>query len=135
MPSTDRAVPWLRRFAVWFLTIQGVGALLWWTVLWLWPPARSPFLAPGAPDATLMSFLVADLVFYIGGSLVSAYGLKVGYHWGWTILCVHAGAAGYGGLYCMMLPVLSGGGWWGAMLMLPSLVLPSFFAWCLRPGS
>ena len=32
----------------------------------------------------------------------------------------------------MMLPLLSGGGW-GSLLMLPSLFVPPYLAWRLRP--
>ena len=125
----------IRTLAVWFLIVQGVGVVAWWLVLLLYPPARSPFMVPGAPDATLLAFLVADLLLYAGGSFVAAYGLGRGRPWGWPALCVNTGAAAYATLYGLALPLVSGAGWLGAVMMAPSLVVLPILVWRLRPGS
>ena len=123
----------LKRIAALFFTAQGLGTLLWWCVLLLFPSTRLPFLAPGAPDATLFALLLPDLLLFVAGSLVVAYGLLRAQRWVWPLLCVQAGGAIYAGLYALSMPLVSGGGWLGAVMMLPSLVLPAFFAWRLRP--
>src|SRR5947208_17162701 len=97
---SDRVQPVdIRTLAVWFLIVQGAGVLAWWLVLLFFPPARAPFMAPGAPDATLLAFLGADLLLYAGGSFAAAYGLGRRRPWAWPVLCFHAGAAAYAALY------------------------------------
>ena len=124
----------LRRYGIWFLTAQALGAAAWWCLLLGWPAARGPFLAAGAPDATLLAFAAPDAILFIGTSAASAYGLWANRGWGWPLLCAHAGAAGYAALYCWGLTVVSGGdGLVGAVLMSPSLVVPGLLAVGLRP--
>jgi hypothetical protein len=125
----------VRKLAIGFLLLQGTGTLAWWVLLMLYPPARMPFLAPGAPDSTLMVFIVPDLVIFISSALVAAYGLVKNRDWTWTALCVQMGAAVYAALYALALPLFSGGAWLGAAMMLPSLILLPLFSWLLRPES
>lgn len=130
-----KAFPHVRTLAAWYLGVQGVGVLAWWAAMLLFPSARAPFKAPGAPDETLLAFLGADLLLYAGASFAAAYGLSRDRSWAWPVLCAHAGAAVYAGLYGLALPLLSGGGWLGAALMAPSLVILPYLVWRLRPGS
>ncbi|MEO6457813.1 MAG: hypothetical protein ABIO92_06015 [Chloroflexia bacterium] len=123
----------VRKLTVIFLTLQGVGTFIWWAVLLTFPVAREPFMAPGAPDASLLAFFVPDLLIYAGGALVVAYGLMRQSAWAWPVLCINAGAAVYAALYALTLPLLSGGGWLGAVMMLPSLVVLPIAVWLLRP--
>src|SRR5262249_18007997 len=123
-----------RRFAVWFLSAEAVGASIWWGLLLSWPAARTPFMARGAPDTTLLAFAVADAVLFVGTAAAAADGFMGGWDWAWPVLCAHAGAAGYAALYCWTLAVLTGGdGLLGAVLMTPSLVIPGLLAVRLRP--
>jgi hypothetical protein len=122
-----------RQFGILFLSVQAVGGAAWWLMLLAWPRSRQPFLAPGAPDSTLLAFGVADVLLYVGLSAAGAVGVLRRARWAWPLLCVHAGAAGYAALYCWTLPTLTGGGWLGAGLMSPSLVVPGWLAWKLRP--
>ena len=125
----------MRKLIVAFLVAEGAGVGLWWGILLAWPAARQPFLAPGAPDSTLLALLGADLLLYAGGAWVAAYGLARRRAWAWTALCVHAGAALYAALSGLALPLVSGGGWLGALLMAPSLVgLPWALWWLRREG-
>ena len=123
-----------RRLGCVYLTLQGTLAALWWLLLAVLPGGRHWFLTPGASEATLWAYLVPDVIGYIGGSFLAAYGLARRRPWGWPILCAHAGAAGYAALYGVTLPLLSGGGW-GSLLMLPSLLVPPYLVWRLRPGN
>lgn len=125
----------VRRLGVAFLLAQAVGATLWWSLLLAWPPSRIPFMAREAPDSTLLAFAVADGVLFIGASALAAYGLGMVRPWAWPVLCVHAGAATYAGLYCWTLVALTGGdGLLGAALMSPSSIVPGVLVWLLRPG-
>jgi len=124
----------LRQFGVFFLTAQAIGAALWWCMLLGWPASRVWFMAKGAPDPTLLAFAAPDIVLFIGSSAASGYGLWANRRWGWPLLCVHAGAAGYAALYCWGLTGLTGGdGLAGSILMLPSLIIPGLLAVGLRP--
>ena len=124
----------IRRLGAAFLLVQGLGGLAWWIVLLTVPASRRFFLAPGAPEVTLLAFVFADLFLYVGGSLAAAYGLLRGWPWGWPILCVHAGAAAYASLYVLTLAAWSGSLTAGAAFMAPSLAIPPYLAWRLRPG-
>jgi hypothetical protein len=116
-----------------FLALQGVGTFVWWAVLFLFPDVRAHFLAPGAPDSTLLAFFIPDLLLFGGGALVTAYALLRQAAWVWPALCVTTGAAAYASLYALILPFVSGGGWLGALMMLPSLVVLPAAVWLLRP--
>jgi hypothetical protein len=126
---------WLRKVGIAFLIVQSTGVLLWWALMLLFPAARTSFLAPGAPDTTLFAFFLADLLLYAGGSFLAAYGLARDRRWAWPVLCAHAGAAVYATLYGLALPLFSGGGWLGAVLMAPSLLFLPVLVWQLRPES
>lgn len=123
----------LRRAAVAYLTVQGVGVLAWWTWLLGWPASREAFRAADSTDATLLAFSVADVVLVLVGSFVAAYGLARSRRWAFAALCVHAGAGVYAALYGVTLWVLDAHAWMGALLMVPSLLVLPLLVWRLRP--
>jgi len=123
----------LRLLAVTFLLAEGLGALAWWLVLLQVPRSRAAFLAPGAPESGLLAFWLPDLLLYVGAAFAAAIGIAGRNPWGWGVLCVHCGAAAYAALYAISLALLSGGGWWGACLMAPSLACLPYLTWRLRP--
>ena len=124
----------LRRLAVAYLVVQGIGVLAWWVLLFTVPDSRELFTADGAPDAVLLAFVAGDVALVGLGSLVAAVGIARDTPWGWPVLLVHAGAAVFGGLYCVLLPLLAAGsGWLAAAAMIPVLVVPPTLAWVLRP--
>jgi hypothetical protein len=125
----------VRTLAVAFLVLQAVGVLVWWAVMFLYPQAREPFKANGAPDSTLFGYLPADLVFFVGGALLAAYGLARREPWGWPVLCVVAGACAYAALYNWGIVLLGGGALFAALFITPSMVLLPLFAWLLRSGA
>lgn len=123
----------LRRAGAAYLLFQGLGGFAWWLVLLLRPETRPLFTATDAPESSLLAFAGADLLFYVGGSLASAYGLWRSRSWAWPMLCVHAGAAAYAACYTLGLWCLERQAWRPAVLMLPSLVVPLWLAWQVRP--
>ena len=123
----------IRVFAIGFLLLQGVGGLIWWVALAAWPEARTPFLAKDAPDSTLLAFVGADLLLYVGGSFASAWGLWARSPWGWPVLCIHTGATAYAGLYTLVLCCFSPSSWLAGVMMAPSVVVTPWLAWEFRP--
>jgi hypothetical protein len=124
-----------RRFAIWFLGAEALGAALWWCLLIAWPASRAPFIAEGAPESTLFAFAVADGALFVGAAAASAVGISRGRRWAWPALCIHAGAAAYAAPYSWTLCALTGGdGLLGAAMMTPSLVVPGILVRLLRPG-
>ena len=123
----------VRLGAIYFV-IQGVGAVAWWGMLLTFPATRRHFLAPGAPDAMLLAFLLPDLILFAAASLLAAFGLWRGASWAWPVVCAQAAAGAYAELYCVNLMILTRGTvWLGAALMAPSIVVPPWLAWRLRP--
>lgn len=122
----------LRRLGIAFLTLQSVGATLWWILLLLAPQSRSLFLVPNAPESTLMGFLLPDLLLFIGGGLLSAWGLAKCTPWRHTALALHTGAATYAGLHTLALPLCGGHNYWGIVMMSPSLLFLPFLLWKMR---
>jgi hypothetical protein len=127
--------PIVRKIGVLFLVVQGAAVVAWWVLLLLLPAAREPFLAPNAPDATLFAFLLPDLAIYASSSLLTAYGLAHDRPWAWSVLSFHSGAALYATLYALTLPLLSGGAWLGAAMMVPALLVLPVLLWLLRPAN
>lgn len=129
----DRNRDFVKLVAAGYLAAQAVGAAIWWTVLFAWPVSRAHFSSPEDSTGTLMSFLVADFLLYIGGSALAAVGFWLNKQWAWPVLCVHAGAASYAGLYCWNLFALTGHNLAGAVLMTPSMIVPWWLIYVLNP--
>ena len=122
-----------RVFGIAYLLVHAAAAAAWWAMLLVRPESRLPFMATGAPDSTLLAFGLADGLIFVGASAACGYGFARCRPWAWPLLCVHAGGAGYAALYCWTLFALTGNGWLGAALMSPSLAVPGFLVWKLRP--
>lgn len=123
-----------RRLAVFYLGAQSAVMAGWWGVLWAWPPARRLFLPADTPDSSILAFSAGDWLLIVAAGGLAAGGLARRAAWGWPVLCLHAGAGGYAGLWCWQLFVLTaGGGPVGAVLMTGPMVVPGWLAWRLRP--
>jgi len=126
----------LRRLAVGYFVAQGLGVLAWWVLLFSVPDTRRLFTAAGAPDSVLLAFVLGDVVLVGLGSIGVAAGISRRAEWAWPLLLVHAGAAMFGGAYCVILPlVAAGSGLLAAVAMIPVLIVPVAFAVLLRPRS
>lgn len=124
-----------RRFAVVYLSLQSVGATLWWVGLMVVPSTRRLFLPRSAPDEVLLAFALPDAVFFIAAGFAAAYGWAMNRPWARSVTCIHAGAAGYAGLYCWMSTWLADGdAWLAAVLMTPATVVPGWLAWRWNPS-
>jgi len=131
LPSNPRSG--LRRAAVAYLVVEGLGVLAWWAWLLGWPAAREAFRATDSADATLLAFVAADGLLVLFGAFVAAYGLARSTRWAFAALCVHGGAVVYAALYGVMLWVLDARMFLGALLMTPPLLVLPILVWRLRP--
>ena len=131
--KTDR----IRQFAIGFLLIEAVGATLWWLMLWLFPSTRSWFLPPNVPEVVLLSFLLPDLIFFIGAAIVAAWGFTKKRAWAWPILCAHCGGVWYATFFTFALcwwerSVFPRDGYVGVLLMTPCAIALTMLVWQLR---
>lgn len=118
----------LVNFAAWWCLLQALGIIAWWLALVWHPPLRAAFIVPGSGDLTLFAFALPDALLGVVGGVAACVGLRGGRTWGRDALLLVTGAMGYAALYCALI-ALAGGGWWGAVLMLPSLVVMPWLCW------
>lgn len=113
--------------AAYFLA-QGVATLAWWVVIGLSPSARSWF-AFGDDGRSLLTFLVADVFFWIGGSLAAAWGEWSGAAWTAALRPVLCGALACSVIHALTLALLTRAGWPGVLLMLSALLSTAWLTW------
>lgn len=118
------------RHAAWWCALQALGIVLWWLALMWYPPLRPAFTVPGSGEVTLFAFALPDAVLGVVAGVLAGVGLRRGRAWGRDALLIVTGAMVYAGLYCLAVAI-AGGGWWGAALMLPSLVAMPWWCWRL----
>ena len=124
--------PSYRGFFIAYLILQALGAAAWWIGIFASPPFREWFLAPGAPDQTLIAFLAADAVLFIGASLASAALLFRRHRAATPVLWLTAGAISYGALYTLGLSFLTGAAWPGSIPMTVAMFMTLTIAWRSR---
>ena len=125
----------LERFAIVFLTLQAAGTCAWWLGIVLSEAFRVWFIPNGIDKSLLGAFLAADLLSLVAAGGAAAYGLARRRAWAWPALCAHAGGAAYASLLAIVLAALAAGTSPGGFLMLPSLIVPPYLVWALRPAS
>ena len=114
--------------------LQATGASVWWISLFVWPDLQRYFKIADAADTTLFSFLIPDVMLFIGCAIAGAFGLQTSRAWSAVPVWLHAGASAYACLYCWSIVLLTGGDCLiGALLMTPSLfgVLLAYYAFHL----
>ncbi|ODU53741.1 MAG: hypothetical protein BGO01_19010 [Armatimonadetes bacterium 55-13] len=97
------------------------------------PDWRGWFFASPSAEMHWMSFLLPDLVFFIGAGWLAAVGLRHEHRWAWPMLLLHVGAVGYAALYSLTAALISSAAWPGAWLMLASFLITAILAHRLRP--
>lgn len=123
--------PW-ERFAILWVVLQTIGLIAWWSMLLLLPSTRGWFLIPGSPELNLLAFLLPDAVLGILVGIISVAALHRRHPLSWPSLVILTGAMAYAALYCGAV-ALAGGGWIGAVLMAPCLLVLPLLCWRLRP--
>lgn len=99
-----------------YLVGQAAAVFLWWVAVIAWRPARAWFFPYGGLDPAFVAFLLPDLVFIVGGSLVVAR-RKVRGDAATRASAILLGALGYATLYTLVWTVLLGAPPAGAVAM------------------
>ena len=79
--------------------------LVWWAAVIVWHPAREWFFPYGGLDPAFVAFLLPDLVFIVGGSLVVARRRARG-DAATRASAILLGAVGYATLYTLVWTLL-----------------------------
>lgn len=123
-----------------YLALQASLATIWWLSLASSPTVRSWFeLVPDKRQA-LDSFLFADLVMFVGASIVSAWGVWRQAPWAVPLTAFTAGGITYATLYLIGWVAIAGGAPAGVLPMAVSTIATSFVAYRVwqastRPGT
>jgi hypothetical protein len=93
------------RRAAAYLVAQAGAVLVWWVAVLGWHPPREWFFPYGGLDPAFVAFLLPDLVFIVGGSLVVARRKALG-EAATRASAILLGAVGYATLYTVVWTVL-----------------------------
>jgi len=122
-----------RIWAVRYLIFQTLAAAAWWAAMLLLPEWRAWFFVLPTSEMSWMSFLLPDLVFYIGVGWIAAVGLRHEHRWAWSVLVLHVGGVGYAALQGLAGSLISSAGWPGTWLMLASFGITGWLMRRLKP--
>ena len=121
MPNRTDTLSPLLRWGAFYLFVQAAGAMCWWLVLWLAPPARAYFRPHEAPDTSLLAFFLPDAVGFIGAGFWAGAMLLKSPERALVPLAIHVGAATYAALYCLATWLLTREASLAALFMAPAL--------------
>ena len=93
------------RRAAAYLVAQAAVVLIWWVAVIVWHRAREWFFPYGGLDPAFVAFLLPDLVFIVGGSLVVARRKAAG-DAARRASAILLGAVGYATLYTLAWTIL-----------------------------
>lgn len=127
----------VRGVAAWF-ALLGVGVIVWWVTLALWPASRRWFRAGHSTDASLLDFAWADVPLLGVGALAVAVAVARAPRAPGTQRAVWLllGAVTYPALYTLGATLASGGeGWAAAMSMTAAAAGTALAAWSIRPDA
>ena len=118
----------MRRLGAAYLVVQAALAVAWWAALATSDTVRERFeLDPSRPEV-LDTFLVADLVVFVAGSLVASWALAGAWRSAPTLVAVVAGGAAYATLYLVGWVALGGDGATGIAPMVAATTVTSTIA-------
>ena len=121
--------------AVYFL-LQGLGAGLWWLMMWWFPLSRGYFRTSRMSEQALLDFAWPDIPLVVFGSLFCAWALWKVPKSPWTQRLVWAmvGITFYPTLYVAGATLMTGGeGWAATMAMGAAAGGSGLVAWTVRP--
>jgi hypothetical protein len=116
-----------RTYGGYFL-IQAITGAAFWILLWLRTEERGGFEMLGAERAVTNSFLLADLVLGIVGSLVAAGGILAGRRWAPAVAMFVAGGIVYATVYILFWVGATGQAPAMLAVMVPPALLSTFVA-------
>lgn len=97
------------------------------------PELGALLLPPDVDSGLVTTFVAVDVLFFIALPLAAAGALVRARPHAYALLCAHAGAAGFAGIWAWTVVATSGAGLGGALLMTPELVALPIALWALRP--
>lgn len=118
----------VRKYAVAYFAIQGLGVFAWWAVLFFVPESRQYFRLDPASDTSLLAFWLPDLAFLGFGSLVTAWLIRSASRYAGHAVWLVSGAVAYAMLYCFSSSLMTDAGWLGVVLMFPAMIWSGNFA-------
>lgn len=121
-----------RKVGAWFLALQGLAGLVWWYGMFSRPLLRGRFMPEEWPNEVLFSFVLPDLVLFIGLSFVAAAAVHRNPPKAPASLLILLGALLYATLTTWGIAYLSGEAWMGAGAMTASLIVPGYLAVRMR---
>ncbi|MBY0550795.1 MAG: hypothetical protein K2W95_26180 [Candidatus Obscuribacterales bacterium] len=113
-----------------YLILQALGTACWWWCINTFPSWRALYFASGTSTEILESFFIADLCFYVTGSLICAFAFVRETRWRLYGLSLLTGAAAYATIFTTTQSCLTNSGYAGAACMLGSLLILCGFVIC-----
>ncbi len=118
----------VRHSAAIYFGIQGVAVIVWWAVLFSFPPVRQYFAIERISETSLMAFWLADLLFLGIGSIVACWLCCRNDQYMRVAAWFVTGAVSYVAVYCLTLAIMTDVGWLGVTLMVPAMIWSGVFA-------
>jgi hypothetical protein len=100
-----------------YLVVQALAVFVWWVAVFGWRTSREWFFPYGGLDPAFAAFLIPDLVFIVGGSLVVARRKALG-EASTRASAILLGALGYATLYTAAWTFLLHAPPWGLVAMI-----------------
>lgn len=118
-----------------YFSIQGIGVIAWWFLLFFVPVSRRYFQLENNSEISLMAFWLADLLLLGIGSIVAAWLCFRDSESKSAALWLVVGAISYATLYCFAFALFTDAGWLGVTLMSPAMIWSGNYAIALSPTS
>lgn len=112
-----------------YFACQAGATLAWWLTMSAVPACRRRF-AFGDDGGSLVQFLPADVIFWMIGSCIAAWGERSDASWRQAARHCLAGALACSLVHATSVAVGAGAGWAGVVLMLPAVAMTWWLAWC-----
>lgn len=120
--------PRLHRLGAAFCALEAIGGLSWWLGMGWMPSLRDVFFPAPTDDRWFGALALADGLLFVGSALAAAVALRHRARCSAHVLWAHAGITAYGGLLAVGLWFQDPALWLGALLMIPSVVIPPILA-------
>lgn len=118
-----------------FFLCQGTFGILWWVLLAFAVHSRDYFLPSGFPDTALFGFWLADILFFIVGSMYCGFSLLLQKKTFKPIYFFVAGGISYAFLYCLGISLLTNEAWLSTGLMFLSMILTLYSVYEINESS
>lgn len=111
-----------------YFAVQAFASLTWWLLVATNPACRRWF-AFGDDGRSLLPFLPGDVLFWMVGSCIAAWGERSGAPWRGAVRHAVGGGVACSLVHAAAAAVISGTGYAGVLLMLPAVAMTVWLAW------